>query len=186
MGEDSKASCLTATSTIAVAIVGASATIIAALIAVYRPGAPAVPAGGVAPAVTATSTPTPGAARNQLQDAEETPAPTPSRSRAPRIEGLYTLQGQNVSPPMQAQAEFTKVSDGAYSWRTDYTYLAYPANPFWATGELTNEDGQWMLSLQYTNEPNAMPYNIPVSVNFSNNVLVIAINNNQGITWRKR
>lgn len=186
MGDDSKASCLTATSSIVVAIVGASATIIAALIAIWYRPMPPTPTDVVRPTPTAHSTPIPGPTGNQLNDGDEPPRRTPMPKSAPRLEGLYVLQAQNVSAPMQAQMELTKVADDTFSWRTDYTYFAFPANPLWATGELTNADGQWLLSMQDTNEPNSMPYEIPVRIILNNNVLVIAVNDNQGMTWRKR
>ena len=103
------------------------------------------------------------------------------------MEGVYTIQDQNIGPPLRGTMTVTEASAGVFNWETGYSYLAFPDNDFWAKGVLVNDGGEWGLSMYSTSEPDAMPYEgLPVRVNFSNNTLSITLDDGRAMIWRKR
>ena len=180
MAEDSRGSCLTATTTIIVASVGAAATIIAALIT-HWPSRPS-PAPAPTPAsVVVTPQPAP---QESFQPPRRDSTPAPSLS----LQGIYAVQSQNIfQAPVQATMTFVKESDDAYRWQLDYVYYTNPYVAFQSTGELINDGGQWLQSMDDTTEPGAQTFsNLPVGVELNRNVLTVSDGAGHMMTMRKR
>ena len=181
MGDDAKSSCLTATTAIVVASVGALATIIAALITHWPLGQNPQPAPTPASVVVA---PQPAQQENfQPPRRDSSPAPP-----SPSLQGVYAVQSQNIfQAPVQATMTFVQESDDAYRWQLDYVYYTNPYVAFQSTGELVNDDGQWLQSMDGATEPGAQTFtNLPVGVELKRNVLTISDNAGHTMTLRKR
>ena len=179
----SKGSCLTATTMIVVAVIGATATITTTLITLWNKPSPP----SAVLHITPTPAPAPGDPTPQNASSPEARRPTPPQPPpGPQLEGVYSLQDQNIGPPLQATMTVTRSSRGAFRWQTGYTYLAYPGNALWAKGDLINEGGTWTLSMHSSNEPGAVPYNIPIEVTFEEDTLTFTLGDGRAMIWQKQ
>lgn len=188
MSDNSKSmggSCLTATTTIVVASIGAAATIIAALIGLYKMS-PAAGPDHSPPATVSHSSAAPTAG-SQTQPASTTSSAAPTTSAAPSLEGSYTPQHQNIwQLAHPTQMTIAKASDNVFNWQINLTNNLTGQTSS-VRGELVKDSAEWTMSYQGANEWGlSSSGGGTVSVILSQNILTITDSGGKEMVWRKR